>query len=121
MDADGCIHLTGRLKELIIRGGENVSPAELENVFAEDPRVVACKAVGVPDTHYGEEIFLCVVPADGFADAEALRKTLAQHLAAYKVPRYVLFFDALPMTFSGKIQLKKLKADAAQRLSLAKE
>lgn len=118
-DTDGNIHLTGRLKELIIRGGENISPAEIENALAEDPRVAACKAVGVPDAHYGEEVCLCVVPAEGAAqDGEALREALAQKLADFKVPRYVLFLDALPTTFSGKVQLKELKAAAAERLGL---
>ncbi len=119
LDEAGNLHLTGRLKDLIIRGGENISPAELENLLADDPRVTACKAVGVPDKHYGEEICLCVVPnADYPCRPAELRQTLAEHLAAFKVPRYVLFLERLPQTLTGKVRTEELKKLAAAKLGL---
>ena len=119
MDEAGNIRLTGRLKDLIIRGGENISPAELENLLAGDPRVVKCKAVGVPDDHYGEEVCLCILPtAENTAAPEEFRALMAAHLAEFKVPRYVLFFDALPCTTTGKVRTEQLKQQAAARLGL---
>lgn len=119
LDETGNIHLAGRLKDLIIRGGENISPAELENLLVDDPRVTACKAVGVPDNHYGEEICLCVVPnPDHPCRPAELREALAGRLAAFKVPRYVLFLDELPQTLTGKIRTEELKRLAAAKLGL---
>lgn len=128
-DADGCIRMTGRLKEIIIRGGENIAPGEIEAVVLADPRVREAKAVAVPDDHYGEEVCLTVVPAqeaayllsDTAAQAEfadGLRAEAAARLAAYKVPRYVLVLDSLPKTPSGKIALGRLKELARNMLSL---
>ena len=111
MDENGNIHLEGRLKELIIRGGENISPKEIETVFFDDPQVKQCKAVGVPDEHYGEEICLCVC---GNCTESELREKLARKLAAYKMPKYIRFYDELPATATGKIKLQELKAMAAR-------
>jgi len=119
LDEAGDIHLTGRLKELIIRGGENISPAEIEALFAEDGRVAFCKAVGVPDHHYGEEVCLCLELKPGVVCSEAeVRSYLTGRLADFKVPKYVLFVDALPKTHTGKIQLGQLRAMARERLGL---
>lgn len=88
-------------------------------MFATDPRVRACRAVGVPDRHYGEEACLCVVPQEGAALSEPeLRAALASRLAFYKVPKYLLFFNALPRTGSGKVRTGELAALAAERLGL---
>ncbi len=121
LDEEGCLHMSGRLKELIIRGGENISPGEIEAVVGQDPRVREVKCVAVPDAHYGEEICACVVLREGAAEMteEQVRGLAAGHLAAYKVPRYVLFMDALPKTGSGKLALKQLKDFAAEALHLA--
>lgn len=117
LDPEGNLHLTGRLKELIIRGGENISPAEIELALAEEPSVAACKAVGVPDEHYGEEVCLCVIPAPGgTCTEEQLRSLLSARLAQFKLPRYILFLDGFPRTTSGKIQSAALAGLAAQRL-----
>ncbi len=119
MDELGCLHITGRLKELIIRGGENISPGEIETLFEGDGRLREVKAVAVPDVHYGEEICLCAVPASGArVDAEELRRRVADHLAYFKVPKYVLFMDELPKTSSGKLALGKLREAAKERLGL---
>jgi len=119
LDEDGNVHLCGRLKELIIRGGENISPKEIETVFFDDPRVLQCRAVGVPDEHYGEEICLCVVtdPEDPYTEEE-IRQTLTGRLAAYKIPRYILFLEQLPVTSTGKVMLQALKDLAVQLLNL---
>ena len=120
LDEDGLLHLTGRLKEIIIRGGENIAPGEIEALLLSDPRVREAKCVAVPDAHYGEEICACVVPVPGSAPlrGEELRDLAKQHLAAYKVPRYVLFLEALPRTASDKIALGTLKTLAREKLGL---
>lgn len=119
MDEKGNIRMTGRLKELIIRGGENISPAEVENVAAEWPNISMCKAVGVPDGHYGEEICLCVIPRErGDWDEEAFREWLRPRLAAFKLPRYILLLEEFPRTVTGKIRPAELRALAVERLGL---
>lgn len=121
LDREGNIHLTGRLKELIIRGGENISPAEVEAALAGDTRVERCKAVGVPDAHYGEEVCLCVVLQEGaLCEEEALRARLQARLSDYKVPRYILFVERLPETLTGKVQLRELKRMAREALGLTR-
>ena len=120
LDEAGCLHLSGRLKEIIIRGGENIAPGEIEALLLADPRVRECKCVAVPDPHYGEEICACVVPKPGSVPlrAEELRELVRSRLAPYKVPRYVLFLEALPRTASDKIALAALKTLAREKLGL---
>lgn len=120
LDEAGNIHLTGRLKDLIIRGGENISPAEIEAAAAKDEHVDQCKAIGVPDDHYGEEVCLCVVLREGAqCAAEELRGRLERHLAAFKVPRYILFMESFPLTASGKIRGGELARAARACLDLS--
>ena len=120
LDEEDCLHLTGRLKEIIIRGGENIAPGEIEAVLLSDPRVREVKCVAVPDPHYGEEVCACVVPKPGGVPirGEELRQLAVQHLAAYKVPRYVLLLESLPRTASDKIALAALKTLAREKLGL---
>ncbi len=119
-DEAGCLHIAGRLKEMIIRGGENVAPGEIEEILSQDPRIREVKCVGVPDAHYGEEICACVVPREGSAPppAEEVRALAAARLAAFKVPRYVVFLESIPRTDSGKPALKELRETAAEALHL---
>jgi len=120
LDGEGNIHLTGRLKELIIRGGENISPAEVEAAACVSPEIRECKAIGVPDRHYGEEVCLCAVLREGAGlDEPELRSRLARQLAAFKVPRYILFFDELPKTTTGKIRSNELARLVLGRLQLS--
>ena len=121
INAAGNLVLTGRLKELIIRGGENIAPAEIENVISSDSRVSEVKVIGVPDPHYIEEICACVVHNNGqIITDEDIRQLVRETLAYYKVPRYVLFFDELPHTPSGKIALGILKEAVQGRLGKAR-
>jgi len=119
MDHDGNIHLNGRIKELIIRGGENIAPAEVENAISADERVQTVKVVGVPDPHYMEELCACVVVRNGcsITDTE-IRETVAAQLAEFKVPRYVLFVEKLPATGSGKINSAETRKMAIKNLQL---
>lgn len=117
LDGEGNIHLTGRLKELIIRGGENISPAEIETVLGSCTQVAECKAIGVPDQHYGEEVCLCVVPREGtVVDTVELRALLVQKLAEYKVPKYIVPLDELPKTVTGKVRPTQLVQMIQERL-----
>lgn len=120
LDGDGNVHLTGRLKELIIRGGENISPAEIETILGSCCDVRECKAVGVPDRHYGEEVCLCVALREGAALNESdLRAMLTRQLAAYKVPKYIVFLDELPKTVTGKVRPTELSQLVQERLKLS--
>lgn len=116
LNENGNLVLTGRMKELIIRGGENISPLEIETVLRNDPMVDDCKAVGVPDRHYGEEICLCVVPGEGYSE-EAVRNTLRASLAYYKVPKYMVEVSEIPKTATGKIRSEELRVIATDRIN----
>ena len=119
LDVDGNVHLTGRLKDLIIRGGENISPAEIEAVAAQIPGARSCRAVGVPDPHYGEEVCLCICPEEGCEIRETeVRRRLAAALAHFKVPKHILLMEEFPRTTTGKIRTAELKKEAARRLGI---
>ncbi len=117
LDGEGNVHYCGRCKEVIIRGGENIFPGEIEACIAADERVADVRVIGVPDDHYGEAICACVVRGLGAQlDEESVRSGVRQALAYYKVPKHVLFFDTLPANAGGKIRLGELKELALQRL-----
>jgi fatty-acyl-CoA synthase len=115
------LHLTGRRKEIIIRGGENISPTEVEGYILADPRVAEAKCIGVPDLYFGEEICACVVPNPGKQITEReIQDNLAAKLSKFKTPRYILFFDSFSKTGSGKIALPQLRAEVLKRLGIIK-
>jgi len=119
MDADGYVHIVGRLKDMIIRGGENVYPAEVEAVLHRCAAVSEAQVVGVPSRKYGEEIMAWVRLAPGAsATEEELDRHCREYLAAYKRPRYWRFVEAFPMTVTGKVQKFRLREMAVELLGL---
>ncbi|MFN7952161.1 MAG: AMP-binding protein [bacterium] len=105
MDERGYCRITGRLKDMVIRGGENLFPAEIEATIQEHPEVAEVAVIGVPDPKMGEELVAFVRPATAVAPSiESLRAHVRERLAAPKTPRYWVFVDAFPLTGSGKIQ-----------------
>lgn len=121
LDSDGYLHLVGRIKELINRGGEKISPIEVDAVLLSHPDIVQAVAFGVPDDKYGEEINCAVIPREGsnIDEAEVLRfcKT---NLAAFKVPKMVFITDSLPRTATGKIQRRFVAEHFLAQISTAK-
>jgi len=119
MREDGYLNIVGRIKDMIIRGGENVYPREIEEFLYAEPDVADVQVVGVPDERYGEEICAWVIPRAGATiDAETIREFCRGKIAHYKVPRYVLVTDAFPMTVTGKIRKVELVAQAIEALGL---
>ena len=111
MDEEGFVSITGRNKDLIIRGGVNIAPVEIDNVVMKHPGIVEASAVGVPDEIYGEEIVCYVVAAsDGQITVDGLNRHCKMHLPAFKMPKAFYFIDVLPKNDRGKIRRKDLKA-----------
>src|SRR5919202_1499535 len=113
------VNIVGRSKDMVIRGGENVYPREIEEFLYTHPDIADVQVIGVPDERLGEEILAYVIPRDGAEpDPEALREFCRGRIAHYKVPRYVVFTDAFPMTVTGKVQKFKMREDSVARLGL---
>jgi fatty-acyl-CoA synthase len=121
LDSRGYLAITGRLKDMIIRGGENIYPAEIEAVLAQSPQVAEAAVFGIPDEHWGEVVCCCVRPAAGQAyDAAQLADFVRRHLAGPKVPLHWRAVDSWPLTGSGKIQKFALRDEfLKQRQALA--
>jgi acyl-CoA synthetase (AMP-forming)/AMP-acid ligase II len=112
IDENGYVSITGRAKEMIIRGGENIYPAEVENAIRELDAVADVAVIGVPDERYGEVCAAYVRPAEGASlTHEELREQLQGRVARYKIPAHLRLMDPLPLTPSGKIQKFKLHED----------
>ena len=119
MDADGYVNIVGRIKDMIIRGGENIYPREIEEFLYTHPDIEDVQVIGVPDLKFGEELMAWVKPRDGAAlDDDAIREYCRGRIAHFKVPRYVTFVDGFPMTVTGKVQKFKLREMAIERLGL---
>jgi fatty-acyl-CoA synthase len=119
MDEEGYCNIVGRIKDMVIRGGENVYPREIEEFLYSHPDVSDVSVVGVPDERFGEELCAFVVTRSGTSPSEdAIRDYCSSRLAHYKVPRYVVFTDGFPMTVTGKVQKFKMREDAIERLGL---
>jgi len=111
MDGDGFVFVKGRIKELIIKGGENISPQEIDEALYRHPAVLDAAAVGIPDEHYGEEILCCVVlKPNRTVTGEELRRHCLKHLGEFKTPKTIKLVDYLPKGPSGKIQRLKIPA-----------
>jgi acyl-CoA synthetase (AMP-forming)/AMP-acid ligase II len=119
MTAEGRLVIAGgRLKDMIIRGGENIYPAEIENLLQEHPAIVAAAVFGIPDEYYGE-IVAAAVMLERKTTAEELSHFLAEHIAKFKVPVRYFVTDVFPLTASGKVRKVELKEwAAANRLEM---
>ena len=135
IDADGWLHtgdlackddkgnyrITGRLKDMIIRGGENIYPKEIEEFIYTHPKVRDVQVIGVPDERYGEEIMACIIlKEDEEMSVEEMKEYIVSHMARHKVPRYIEFVKAFPMNAAGKILKYKMREEAVEKLGLKK-
>jgi fatty-acyl-CoA synthase len=120
MDGEGYVNIVGRIKDMVIRGGENVYPREVEEFLYGHPDIADVQVIGVPDERYGEELMAWVIPrGEARLDADAVRAFCQGRIAHYKIPRYVKLVDAFPMTVTGKVQKFKMRAQAIDELGLA--
>jgi fatty-acyl-CoA synthase len=133
IDADGWLHtgdlarrtpegyykITGRIKDMIIRGGENIYPKEIEDFLYTYPKIRDVQVIGVPDADYGEEIMACIILNDGeTATEDEIKDYVRTHMAKHKVPRYVDFVTEFPMNAAGKILKYKMREEAVERHDL---
>jgi fatty-acyl-CoA synthase len=120
MDENGYVKITGRATDMIIRGGENVYPREIEEFLYTHPEISDVQVYGVPDEKYGEQIAAAIIPkpASSLTD-EDVKEFCRESIAHHKVPEYVDFVEEYPMTASGKIQKYKLREAAVERYNLA--
>ena len=119
MDEQGYVNIVGRLKDMVIRGGENVYPREIEEFLYSHPKVQDVQVIGVPDPRYGEEVCAWIKLRDGqTATPEEIREFCKGQIAHYKIPRYVEFVDAFPMTITGKIQKFVMRDETISKLGL---
>jgi fatty-acyl-CoA synthase len=120
MDADGYVRITGRLKDMIIRGGENIYPREIEDFLFTHPKVAAVAVFGVPDEYYGEQVMAWVQLHEGEQVSEqALRDFCKGNIAHFKIPHYIWFVEDFPMTVTGKLQKFRMREMAIERLASA--
>jgi fatty-acyl-CoA synthase len=121
MDDDGYLAITGRIKDMVIRGGENVYPREIEEFLYTHPDILDAQVIGVPDDKYGEELMVWVRLRPGAEPitAQALREFCAGQLAHYKIPRYVHVVDEFPMTVTGKVRKVEMRDQARAILGLS--
>jgi len=119
MAEDGYVNIVGRIKDMVIRGGENIYPREIEEFLYTHPDVEDVQVIGVPDERYGEELMAWIKPRPGATlDAEAVREFCRGRIAHYKIPRYVKLVDGFPMTVTGKVQKFKMREQAIAELGL---
>jgi fatty-acyl-CoA synthase len=122
MDDDGYLSITGRIKDMVIRGGENVYPREVEEFLYTHPDILDAQVIGVPDTKYGEELMAWIRMRPGAEPltAPAVREFAAGKLAHYKIPRYVHIVDEFPMTVTGKVRKVEMREKSAEILDLGR-
>ena len=118
---EGNYRITGRLKDMIIRGGENIYPKEIEEFIYTHPKVSDVQVIGVPDEAMGEEIMACVILKEGEEmTVQEMKQYVLDHMARHKVPRYIDFVDSFPMNAAGKILKYKMREDAVKKYNLSK-
>jgi len=122
IDEDGYCNIVGRIKDMVIRGGENVYPREIEEFLFRHPKIEAAQVVGVPDQKYGEELcaWVKLKPGDS-ANAEDVQNFCRGQIAHYKIPRYIKFVDAFPMTVTGKVQKFVMREEMIKELGLSEQ
>jgi len=119
MDEEGYINVVGRIKEMIIRGGENIYPREIEEFLYAHPDISEVQVIGVPSEKYGEEVMAWVKPSEGaHLSGEELTNYCRGRIATYKIPRYWKFVDDFPMTVTGKVQKFRMREMAVVELGL---
>ncbi|MGH3258337.1 MAG: AMP-binding protein [Streptosporangiaceae bacterium] len=120
MDEDGYLAITGRIKDMVIRGGENIYPREIEEFLYTHPDILDAQVIGVPDAKYGEELMAWIRLRPGAQDltAESLREFCSGQLAHYKIPRYVRIVDEFPMTVTGKVRKVEMRERSVELLGL---
>ena len=120
MRSDGYCAIVGRIKDMVIRGGENVYPREIEEFLYTHPDIEDAQVIGVPDARYGEEIcaWLRLRPGAPPLDAAAIREFTADRLAHFKIPRYVHVVDEFPMTITGKVRKVDMRAESIRIFGL---
>jgi fatty-acyl-CoA synthase len=118
MDADGYVQITGRIKDIVVRGGENISPREIEEFLYTHPDIVDAHVIGVPDARYGEELMAVVKLRDGAPrlTVEGLREFCTGRIARFKIPRYLWIVDEFPMTVTGKVRKVEMREQAIEYL-----
>ncbi|MDN0076361.1 AMP-binding protein [Crenobacter sp. SG2303] len=122
IDEDGFCNIVGRAKDMVIRGGENVYPREIEEFLYRHPKIQDVQVIGVPDDRYGEELCAWIRLRDGeSATEDEIRAFCQGQIAHYKIPRYILFVDAFPMTITGKIQKYLMRQASKEKLGLAEQ
>ena len=122
MDDDGFVKIKGRIKDVVIRGGENLFPKEIEDFLYTHPDVSDVQVIGLPDARYGEELCACIILHEHHETTEeSIRRYCAEHISHNKVPRYVRFFTEFPMTASGKAQKFKLREFMRNELNLVED
>ncbi|WNB93498.1 AMP-binding protein [Bacillus sp. NEB1478] len=120
VDEEGYFRITGRLKDMIIRGGENVYPREVEEFLYAHPAILDVQVIGVPDKKFGEKVAACIQLKKGYkVSAEELKTYCSGKISNFKIPEYYLFLDEYPMTASGKIQKYKLREQALEALTVS--
>ncbi len=122
VDENGYYRITGRIKDMIIRGGENIYPKEIEELLYIHQKVKDVQVIGVPSETYGEEVMACIILRDFVTEctADEIKDYVRENMARHKVPKYVEFMDEFPMTASGKIQKYKMRDWATEKLGLNK-
>ena len=119
MDEEGYVNIVGRMKDMVIRGGENIYPREVEEYLYRHPKVQDVQVVGVPDLRYGEELCAWVIAKSGERITEdEIREFCKGQIAHYKVPRYIRFVTSFPMTVTGKIQKYLIRDQMKDELGL---
>jgi fatty-acyl-CoA synthase len=120
MDEDGYVRIVGRIKDMIIRGGENIYPTEIEKFLYGNPNIEEVEVFGVPDAKYGEEVAAWIkLREDQTASDEDIRKFCEGKLSHFKIPRYIKFVREFPMTVTGKVQKFVMRQRMAAELGLA--